>query len=88
MHPISPFGRKSALMQTEPSEYRSLKPLSNQQKSPLTQTEPLFVLQKSCKRVIKRKSELDYLIGGNTDESSKKVLKRKSRTLILLNRYL
>jgi hypothetical protein len=62
MHPISPFGRKSALMQTEPSEYRSLKPSSNQQKSPLTQTEPLLALQKSCKQVIKCNSEFDYSI--------------------------
>jgi hypothetical protein len=69
MHPISPFGRKSALMQTEPSEYRSLKPLQNQQKSALTQTEPLLKLLQHYKRVIERKSEFDYLIGGNTDES-------------------
>jgi hypothetical protein len=63
MRHISPFGRKSALMQTEPSKYRSLKPLSNQQKSPLTQTEPFLTLQKLYKRVIKRKSEFNHSIG-------------------------
>jgi hypothetical protein len=39
MPPISPFGRKSALMQTDNSEPQRLKPTSYRQKSALMQTE-------------------------------------------------
>jgi hypothetical protein len=59
MLPISPFGRKSALTQTDHSEPRSLKPALNQQKSALMQTDnsesqhlkPSLNQQKSALRV-------------------------------------
>jgi hypothetical protein len=65
MPPISPFGRKSALTQTDNNEAQHLKPAPNPRKSALMQTElhskASFISQKTYKRVIKRKSEFDRL---------------------------